>query len=412
MSVSYLQSPDLYSSGFDPQWFIASSTESLRTNFRYRVQICDKDGFVLREFRPAKDPDYGTLFFDTQRTVENYLSYDIANLIAGTVGFQKGVNTFVKYYINVAEEYGASGAISVHASGNSDFKYAINSAQDFDDMIDTPVQERAFFAAGVQSATFLTNQPASIKIKTADSYELGFISGTPFSSPDHMRIKTYDSSGNLLKSSEFDNAEKANTTDAQRFLSMLVGPGNINSWTVASGSAQPLIADNVYKYEVSLETSADALVSEVKTFIIDRSCTRSGTYNRLYWLNPLGRFDAFNFTQMGEDSIEVEQSRYSRVLGVKTASTLTYTKSQVESSVFHSEIKQNYKLRSGFIDSETSLWLKELIASPRVYMIIGGSFVPVNLKTPSYTAKTTLQEKLFNVEIEVELSVPNQRQRL
>jgi len=410
VSVTYIQQPDVYTSGFDPLIFLASSNQSLQTNFRYRVNINDENGNVISVFRIPPYYSDGTVLFDAHLTIENYLSYDILNLINGTVGFQTGINTFCKFTINIAEEYGTP--INSYASATSQVIYAINSAQNYLDMINNPIYDRVWFAAGVQAATWLTNQPSTIKIRTGDSYELGFIAGSQFGSPDHLRVKTYDVSGNLLKSSEFDNSQKANTTDDQRFLSVLVGADNINDWAVSAGSAQPLIADNVSYYEISLESSLDVTVSNVLTFEIDRDCTRDNTYQRLFWLNPLGRFDAFNFTQMKTDSITTEKSTYGKVKGVRTSSSFVFNTYQNERSTFFAKSKQRYTLRSGFVNTETATWLKELIQSPLVYMIIDNQFVGVNLITNSYTAQTTLQEKLFNIEIEVELSVDNQRQRL
>ncbi len=398
-------------SGFDPNWFVASSTQAHQTNFRFRTQICDASGNVLKQFRIPKDPDYGTLYFDTHRHIENYLSYDIANLIAQTTGWQKSVNCHIEYYINVAEEYGPDGSISVGASGNSTHIKAINSAENFDQWGEHSINNnRVIFLGTLEEVDWLTNSP-DIPIRTGDSYELGTITNVAGTQGiDRLQVRTYDVSGNLLKTAMINNPYSAMTATDQQFLSILCGPDDLNNTSLSVGT-QPLIEDDTAYYKVDIINSFGTQKIASKRFDIDRDCTRSG-YTRLFWLNPLGRFDAFNFTQVSDDIIEAEQSRYSRILGVKTATTLTYSKSQVESSVFHSSFKQMYKLRSGFIPSEIAVWLKELIASPRVYMIIDGEFIPINITTNSYQAKTVLQEKLFNVEIEVERSVRNQRQRL
>jgi hypothetical protein len=64
------------------------------------------------------------------------------------------------------------------------------------------------------------------------------------------------------------------------------------------------------------------------------------------------------------------------------------------------------------VNSETSLWLKELVQSPLIYMIIGGQFVAVNILTTEYQAKSTIKDKLINISMEVELSADTKRQRL
>jgi hypothetical protein len=409
MAVTFIQQPDLFVSGFDPIIYLASSNQTTQTNFRYRIQVLDASANVITELRkPAYYAD-GTVDLDAHRIIENYLSYDMTNLIAGSVGFKTGVNVYKKFKINIREEYGA--VVSGYASAESTYIYAINSAQTYLKQINNPIDDLVYKGIPTTSGTFLTNQPSTIDIRTGDSYELGFLNYAT-NGTDHMRVKTYDESGTLLKSSTFANTWVADSTDKEHFLSVLVGPANLNSWTVASGSAQPMIADNVAKYEISFENNTPTIVSNTLTFKIDRECTRDGNYNRLFWLNPLGRMDAFNFTQIADDNITVQSSNYNRLQGTRTSSGITFNTYSHERSNFFNSSKQKYTLNSGYVNSETSLWLKELVQSPLIYMIIGGQFVAVNILTTEYQAKSTIKEKLFNVTMEVELSADTKRQRL
>ena len=409
MAVTFIQQPDLFVSGFDPIIYLASSNQTTQTNFRYRIQVLDASANVITELRkPAYYAD-GTVDLDAHRIIENYLSYDMTNLIAGSVGFKTGVNVYKKFKINIREEYGT--VISGYASAESSYIYAINSAQTYLKQINNPIDDLAYKGIPATSGTFLTNQPSTIDIRTGDSYELGFLNYAT-NGTDHMRVKTYDESGALLKNSTFTNTWVADTTDKEHFLSVLCGPNNLNSWTVATGSAQPMIADSVAKYEISFENSSNNLVSNVLTFKIDRECTRDGNYNRLFWLNPLGRMDAFNFTQIADDNITVQTSNYNRLQGTRTSSGITFNTYSHERSNFFNSSKQRYTLNSGYVNSETSLWLKELVQSPLVYMIINNQFVAVNILTTEYQAKSTIKEKLFNVTMEVELSADTKRQRL
>ena len=389
MAVTFIQQPDLFVSGFDPIIYLASSSQTTQTNFRYRIQILDASANVITELR--KPPYYadGTVDLDAHRIIENYLSYDMTNLINGSVGFKTGVNVFKKFKINIREEYGA--VISGYASAESTYIYAINSAQTYLNQINSLVDDLVYKGIPTTFGTFLTNQPSTIDIRVGDSYELGFLNYAT-NGTDHMRVKTYDESGTLLKNSTFANPWVVDTTDKEHFLSVLVGAGNLNSWTVTSGSAQPLIADSVAKYEIMFENSSNTLVSNTLTFRIDRECTRDGNYNRLFWLNPLGRIDAFNFTQIADDNITVQSSNYNRLQGTRTSSSITYNTYSHERSNFFNSSKQRYTLNSGYIDSNTSLWLKELVQSPLIFMIIGGQFVAVNILTTEYQAKSTIKE--------------------
>jgi len=409
MAITFIQQPDLFVSGFDPIIYLASSNQTTQTNFRYRIQILDASGNVVTELR--KPPYYadGTCDLDAHRIIENYLSYDMTNLIAGSVGFKTGVNVYEKFKVNIREEYGS--VISGYASAESSYTYAINSAQTYLKQINNPIDDLVYKGIPLTYGTFLTNQPSTIDIRVGDSYELGFLNYAT-NGTHHMRVKTYDESGTLLKNSTFNNTWVADATDKEHFLSVLCGAGNLNSWSVDSGSAQPLIADGVAKYEVMFENSTNTLVSNTLTFRIDRECTRDGNYNRLFWLNPLGRIDAFNFTQIADDNISVQSSNYNRLQGTRTSSGITYNTYSHERSNFFNSSKQRYTLNSGYIDSATSIWLKELVQSPLIFMIINSQFVAVNILTTEYQAKSSYKEKLFNVTMEIELSADTKRQRL
>jgi hypothetical protein len=379
---------------------------STTTGFKFKSKLLDSVGATIAEFYHLKQPTYGNLLFDAHRTIENYLSYDISNLIAGTTGWQKGVNVFKKFKLNV-QEYLPAG---LQASANSSDVYAVNSAMDFQDWVN--------FGLGGRIATnstrkWMTNQPTRIKIRTGDSYELGTIMTTA-NYVNNLKIETYDFTNTLVQTATITNAYSAMPDDGSKFPSITCGPVNLNASTLATGS-QPLITSAIKYYRVAAFDNAAGQSTEWKEFELDQECLRD-SYNRLYFLNSLGRFDAFNFNQVNQDDIEVSKSNYDKLLGTLSLSGFTHSTYERSTSVFHSKIKQKYKLRSGFVDTATALWLKELIASPIVYMIVpintGNTWVAVNIEETSYTAKKVISDKLFNIELTVTLSNDSQRQRL
>jgi hypothetical protein len=52
-----------------------------------------------------------------------------------------------------------------------------------------------------------------------------------------------------------------------------------------------------------------------------------------------------------------------------------------------------------------------LIDSPIVYMYDGTTLVAVNIETSNYEVKKHVQDKVFNLEIDVVFSLENKRQR-
>lgn len=406
MAISFIQQPDIVVSGFNEMNFVVSSSISTTTGFKFKSKLLDSSSATIAEFYHLKQPTYGNLLFDAHRTIENYLSYDISNLIAGTTGWQKGVNVFKKFKLNV-QEYLPAG---LQASANSSDVYAVNSAMDFQDWVN--------FGLGGRIATnstrkWMTNQPTRIKIRTGDSYELGTIMTTA-NYVNLLKIETYNFSNTLVQTATKTNTNSAMPDDGSKFPSILCGPADLNATTLTTGS-QPLITSAIKYYRVAAFDNASGQSTEWKEFELDQDCLRE-SYNRLYFLNSLGRFDAFNFTQVNQDDIEVNKSNYDKLLGTLSLGGFTHSTYERSTSVFHSKIKQKYKLRSGFVDTATALWLKELIASPIVYMIVpintGNTWVAVNIEETNYTAKKVISDKLFNIELTVSLSNDSQRQRL
>jgi hypothetical protein len=410
MAVNFVQYPDIIVSGFNEMNFVVSSSISTTAGFKFKSKLLDSVGATIAEFYHLKQPTYGNLLFDAHRTIENYLSYDISNLIAGTTGWQKGVNVFKKFKLNVQEYVNYNGASALYASGSSADVIAVNSSMSWQDWVNFGLGDRY---VGSSSRKFMTNQPARIKIRTGDSYELGTIAAPP-REVKYLKIETYNFSNTLVQTYTIDNPYYLLPDDGSKFPSILCGPLNLNASTLTTGS-QPVITSAIKYYQVACYDSSNLQMTEWKEFELDQDCLRD-SYNRLYFLNSLGRFDAFNFNQVSEDNIEVGKSNYDKLLGTLSLSGFTHSTYERSTSVFHSKIKQKYKLRSGFVDTATALWLKELIASPIVYMIVpintGNTWVAVNIDETSYTSKKVISDKLFNIELNISLSNDSQRQRL
>ena len=410
MAVNFIQQPDSIVSGFNEMNFVASSNISGYAGFKFKSKLIDSVGATIAEFYHLKQPTYGNLLFDAHRTIENYLSYDISNLIAGTTGWQKGVNVFKTFKLNVQEYVNNAGASALYASAVTTDIIAVNSSMDWQDWINFGLGGRS---VGSTTRKFMTNAPTRIKLRIGDSYELGTLVVAP-QEVKYLQVETYDFTNTLVQTATINNAHFAIPDDGSKFPSITCGPVNLNATSLTTGS-QPLITSAIKYYRVATFESGGGRNIEWKEFELDQECLRE-SYNRLYFLNSLGRFDAFNFNQVSEDNIEVSKSNYDKLLGTLSLSGFTHNTYERSTSVFHGKIKQKYKLRSGFVDTATALWLKELIASPIVYMIVpintGNTWVAINIEETSYTSKKVISDKLFNIELNISLSNDSQRQRL
>jgi hypothetical protein len=73
--------------------------------------------------------------------------------------------------------------------------------------------------------------------------------------------------------------------------------------------------------------------------------------------------------------------------------------------------KVSYSLNSDYVNATDYNWLKELIASPEVYMERGGYYYPAIVTDNNWTEKKRISDKLFNLAITIELLETNSQYR-
>ena len=71
---------------------------------------------------------------------------------------------------------------------------------------------------------------------------------------------------------------------------------------------------------------------------------------------------------------------------------------------FATKQRITYKLISDWVNFTDYNWLKELIASPEVYMERNNQFVPVTIGTTSWSEKKRYADKTFNLELDIDIA--------
>ena len=68
---------------------------------------------------------------------------------------------------------------------------------------------------------------------------------------------------------------------------------------------------------------------------------------------------------------------------------------------------------SDWISEEESNWLLELFSSPEIYLQEGNELTAVaKIKATNYTKKKVVRDKLFKIDVELELGYDDYRQRI
>lgn len=413
MSLTIEQQAQDYAPVFNPLYYVMSSDEVANYDFFfYWVQILDAGANIIWQDRFIPRYDNELLLYDASRALEAYVSFDISGISGGTSGVRKASNIYKEYSVRFIEEYGAvaSGLVSGDTTTISS-KYAFNGvflpedAKYYDE--DNYVVDDSF-----PNGVFLTDMTgANIRVKQGDAFELGWMTVAGATEPSkNVVIKTYNSSGSLIGTYKIANSFSAGTTTDAKFLSINVGTAELNASTLSSGS-QPIITSGVATYEVYIENNSATQVSAAVTFEIDRTCYRT-TGLRLFWVNSLGRIDAFNFNFAYERSKDVEQSRFRRLRGSFTGSTFSTSDTETGSTNFYTKSERRLKVRTDYINNMEAKWLENLIDSPAIWALIDGKILPMVMDTKTYRRQTIELNKLFSVEFDLMYSVSSYRQRL
>jgi hypothetical protein len=193
--------------------------------------------------------------------------------------------------------------------------------------------------------------------------------------------------------------------------------------TTISGTAQDItrfpIGSNIpggipigtKSYTITPKNSAGTTVGSPYTITIDDRCSKYANVD-LYFLNRLGGVESFRFDMLRRQSVNYNRKSYNRNPYTLDNTAITYTydsESHWKTDYYTDEITR-FTLNSNFITESEADWLKELIGSPYVWMY-DGTLKAVNIRTSEYERKYHVNDKVFNLTLEVEVSAMDKSQR-
>jgi len=136
---------------------------------------------------------------------------------------------------------------------------------------------------------------------------------------------------------------------------------------------------------------------------------------RLAYLNKFGAFDFFNFDLVNKTTFNIEKKGYQRDYSGSIYEANGIVVKNINPVYFTKE-EQNWKVISDYLNDTQSELIRELYSSPLVYMnlvndnYITPSWIPVKPNATTYEVKKTASDKLFNLELELEFGLENNRQ--
>ena len=397
MAITILATPKDFAPVYNKMEYLISSTNTAQTNFAHLVDIYI-NGSVTKTVRlriPVRPSDnYGKV--DIHRVLESALTSDVGNPL-GTDGTYEAPNSSLTYIVEFGEEFGTTVLQYPNLTTDSS-RSAFNASLEKRPFINWDVTD--YELDGV-TKKFITNMPDNHKVSINSHGWLYYKAPTPLTG---FTIVTKDSSGATINSFRIDTS--ASSGDIQFVPSSPASLNNIDNANLAVG-VQPIIIDSVASYEIA----AKGGVSETRTFILEENCKYNT--NTLIFQNNLGGFDNFTFYLGDESTTKIEKKDMKVNVDTVVGTDIVYSMNEREKVTYYTKKSETIKLMSDWISEEESNWLLELMSSPEIYLQEGNELTAVaKIQATSYTKKKVVREKLFKIEVELEMGYDDYRQRI
>ena len=399
MAINILANPKDFAPVYNKMEYLIESTNVAQPNFAYLVDIyINGSGTKTVRLRiPARPSDnYGKV--DIHRVLESALTSDVGNP-TGTAGTYEASNSSLSYIVKFGEEYGTT--VVQYPDEEIDIsRKAFNASLEKRPFINWDVTE--YEMDGV-TKKFLTNMPDNHKVSIESHGWLYFIESNPLAITS---VITFDSSGATINAFKID----ASTTsaDIQFTPSSPASLNNIDNTNILLGS-QPIITSDVSYYEIYVGDPNE--VSETRTFVLEESCKYNT--NTLIFQNNLGAFDSFTFYLGDMSMTDIERKDMKVNVDTVVGNDIVYSMNEREKVTYYTKKSETIKLMSDWISEAESNWLLELMSSPEIYLQEGNELTAVaKIKATNYTKKKVVRDKLFKIEVELELGYDDYRQRM
>jgi hypothetical protein len=375
-----------------------------RINYTISSDNANLSGFkyVVKVFNVANEL-ITQAFYDSPANPADSVEFDVSKFVSVNFTYSSGfyqvatsasnTNVIKGYYLKCYEYYEVAGVFQIVSASEvvSATKYALAAS--------LPLLEENSFASdlskynGVSNTTYLPlSEWTTIKARETDATIFGFINTGLLTNCE--LLVTY-----------------ANATTSTYYIT----PAAVATPSVTYIQITPLTyggsIDNIQVF--ANWNNGSARRAKFATIFI-QSCGKFDPM-RLAYLNKYGVYDFFNFDLVSKTSFSVEKKGYERNysgsiyeadgIRVKNINPIYYTKET-----------QSWKIISDYLTDSQAEILRELYSSPLVYMnlvndnYITPSWIPAKPTATAYEVKKTAVDKVFNIELELEFQLINNRQ--
>jgi len=368
----------------DNLWVVAEDSTGITGNFNFKF-LCDvknSGGTLLSRLKVP--PYFGTNdkgVFNISKVLSAYTTYDWNYNDSAASGC---TNSYFDYTLAFGYEYSTGATADIQVStgvttvtGNTVWNAALHPLAFLD------YSQSDFLMASGSTANFLT----SLTSKRIHENQKDWLYAL-----HNSNIATLD-----IAYSGGGTAQVSGTShDITRFPIGSNIPGGIPSGTTS--------------YTITPKASGGNTIGSVFTIYIDDRCSKYNSVD-VFFLNKYGAVESFRFNKIRRDNFTSVKNTYRKNPYTLSGTSYTYDRSVHSKSDYYNEMTQVTTLNSDFITEAEAVWLKELINSPRVWMY-DTALIPINVRTSDYEQKYHINDKVFNLTLEVEHSFIDKAQVL
>lgn len=177
---------------------------------------------------------------------------------------------------------------------------------------------------------------------------------------------------------------------------------NLQSLNISPGALNALQAGTITSSTTSYTVEIGG-----QTLTIQVICEPIYDNYPVHFFNQFGGFETKLFSKVSRSSIKVERKDFGKLnytvaadgtVAYKSANNVYYE----NRSIYASQFEEKLILNSDFITDSEYIWLRDLIASPMVYVEQSGYFYPVLIGETDYDMKKAVNDDLTNLTISLE----------
>jgi len=398
MAITLNSTPDKFTPAFNPVYFSVSSDNYSQPDFKFVADVYDGTGNLLASLKYQANVQGSTpISIDVSRMLHELVGPDYCKLnsvVSPAIIVNSG-GAIAGYSVQFGEQYGGV----VYANLTSFSGYVFNGSMNH------------YHFAFYQSSAWLNEKfltPLSRQtVRKRDSVMLSILQSDA-AAITNFAVNIFDNAGASLYSTTITNTLTSLSATNNRLLHVHCGFDYLYD-RLAFGSS---VYSNAAYYTI---TPAGGTAMRFDLF---SRCERFPGV-RLYFLNEMGGFDAFNFLLPERYTQTSEKKIYQRQpLNKQTAYDATNKRFEATNRAYYAKYTEKLRLASDYLTDMEAEHLRQLVPSPLVYMEkdvaeYGGTglvLVPIDIKMTDYALKKTALDKLFTVEIDVELTQPTYRQ--